>query len=71
MGYSCEKTDHVFGEVCGRTLEIWDSKPIGVDEPLDLSTGAWEIRMLVAMQMKESWIVTFQREEKTLLGHLS
>ena len=34
------------------------------------SVGAWEIRMLSAMLMMETWLVKFQREIKALLGLL-
>lgn len=54
--------------------EFWNSglgKSLSVESSVNRSVGAWEIRVLRAVQRMETWLVMFQREAKILPGHLS
>ena len=41
-------------------------KLISIESLMGCSVGAWEIRILKAVQMIEAWFVKFQNEAKTL-----
>jgi hypothetical protein len=62
VGYFNDRIDHV---VLWRIVEeLWK---FGLGKPLGLKSCLAN-EMLIAMQMKEAWIVKFQKEEKTLLS---
>lgn len=57
------------GKDSKRTLKLWDRKSLSVESSVGCSAGAWKIRTLRAAR-RMAWLVKFQREAKTPLGHL-
>lgn len=66
--YCCNRPDHI---VSGRTVDLVWNFGLGIEywEISELFSGSLE-DVLRAIQTMEAWLATFQREEKTLLGHL-
>lgn len=65
VGYWCDRPDHTVLRNFGL------QKSLSVESSVNRSVGAWEIRVLRAVQRMETWLVMFQREAKILPGHLS
>lgn len=67
-----ERPDSAFGRTVV-AFELWAVKTLNAQGSVSECSsfvGAWEIRMLRAVQKMELWIVEFQREVKTLPGCL-
>lgn len=66
LGSFCDRPDHVaLGRIMEKTFELCARKAIECSMPGELFCRIWKIRMLRAAQMREAWIVKFQREAKT------
>lgn len=68
--HCCDDLTVLFREYCGRTLEFGREKLLYVESLVSYSWRDWKIRMWRAVQMMEAWLAKFQREAKSLLGHL-